>query len=49
MLTGPFQAWHLRESSGEQGCAAWVAIGVICGLFAYRQLAKAGQERRKEL
>jgi hypothetical protein len=43
MLTGPYQAWHLRESSGEQGCWGWVAIGVVCGFFAYRQLAKIRQ------
>ena len=40
MLTGPYQLWHLRESSGEAGCWGWVAIGVVCGFFAYRQLAK---------
>jgi hypothetical protein len=43
MLTGPYGAWHLRESSGEQGCWAWVAIGVVCGFAGYRQLAKARQ------
>jgi hypothetical protein len=43
MLTGPYQEWHLRESSGEQGCWGWVAIGVVCGFFAYRQLAKIRQ------
>jgi len=43
MLTGPFQTWHLRESSGEQGCWGWVAIGAVCGFFAYRQLAKIRQ------
>jgi hypothetical protein len=43
MLTGPFQAWHLRESSGEQGYWGWVAIGVVCGFFAYRQMAKIRQ------
>lgn len=43
MLTGPFQAWHLRESSGEQGCWWWVAIGLVCGFFAYLQLAKVRQ------
>ena len=42
MLTGPFQTWHLQESSGEQGYWWWVAIGAICGFFAYRQLAKIG-------
>lgn len=40
MLTGPFQKWHLRESSGEQGYWVWVAIGAVCGFFAYRQRAK---------
>ena len=43
MLPGPYGAWHLRESSGEQGCWAWVAIGVVCGFAGYRQLAKARQ------
>ena len=43
MLTGPFQAWHLRESSGEQGCWWWVALGLVCGFFAYLQLAKVRQ------
>ena len=45
MLTGPYQQWHLRESSGEQSCWWWVAIGVVCGFFAYRQLAKIKQEQ----
>ena len=40
MLTGSYQGWHLRESSDEQGYLAWVAIGAVCGFFAYRQLAK---------
>ena len=40
MLTGPYQLWHLRESSGEQGCLGWVVIGLVCGFFACRQLAK---------
>lgn len=40
MLTGPYQLWHLRESSGERGCWGWVAIGLVCGFFAYRQLGK---------
>jgi hypothetical protein len=43
MLTGSYQAWHLRESSGELGCWWWVALGVVCGFFAYRQLAKSRQ------
>lgn len=43
MLTGSYQAWHLRESPGEEGCWWWVAMGVVCGFFAYRQLRKAGQ------
>ena len=41
MLDGPFQAWHLQESSGENGYWWWVGIGAVCGFFAYRQLAKA--------
>ena len=45
MLSGPYQVWHLRETSGEQGYWVWVAVGAVCGLFAYRQLAKAGQGR----
>jgi hypothetical protein len=43
MLTGSYQAWHLRESSGEQGYLGWVAVGVVCGFFAYRQWAKVRQ------
>lgn len=42
-LSGPFQLWHLRESSGESGCWAWVAIGVVCGFFACRQVVKSRQ------
>ena len=42
MLTGPYQVWHLRESSGERGCWVWVAIGAVCGFFAYRQFGKIG-------
>jgi len=44
MLTGPFQAWHLRESSGENGYWWWVGMGAVCGFFAFRQLAKARRE-----
>jgi drug/metabolite transporter (DMT)-like permease len=40
MLTGPYQKWHLLESSGEQGWWWWVAMGAVCGFFAYRQVAK---------
>ena len=40
MLSGPYGAWHLRESSGEEGHWAWVVIGLFFGLLAYRQLAK---------
>ncbi len=40
MLTGPYGAWHLRESSGEERYWAWVVIGLFFGLLAYRQLAK---------
>ena len=46
MLSGPFQLWHLRESSGEAGCWGWVAIGVVCGFFAYRQLASPSARYR---
>jgi hypothetical protein len=45
MLTGPYQLWHLHESSGEQGCWGWLAIGLVCGFFAYRQLAKVKHEQ----
>jgi hypothetical protein len=45
MLTGPYQKWHLLESSGEQGWWWWVAMGSVCGFFAYRQLAKASQRQ----
>lgn len=44
MLSGSFQLWHLRESSGEWAWWGWVAIGVVCGFFAYRQMAKIGRE-----
>lgn len=47
MLSGSYQAWHLRESSGEQGCWWWATIGVVCGFFAYRQLAKSRQPQIK--
>jgi len=40
LLSGPYQLWHLRESSGEQQCWGWVALGLVCGFFAYRQLRK---------
>jgi hypothetical protein len=39
MLSGPYGAWHLRESSGEKGYWLWVVIGLFLGLLAYRQLA----------
>jgi hypothetical protein len=42
LLSGPFQTWHLRESSGEQGYWWWVAVGATFGCFACHQLAKAG-------
>ena len=41
MLSGPFQMWHLRESSGEAGCWIWAAMGAVCGFFGCLQLAKA--------
>jgi hypothetical protein len=47
MLTGSFQLWHLREAPGEWAWWGWVAVGVVCGLFAYRQMAKIGQEKTK--
>jgi hypothetical protein len=40
MLSGPYGAWHLRESSGEKGYWAWMVIGLFCGLLAYFQFAK---------
>lgn len=40
MLSGPFQTWHLRESSGENAYWGFVVIGVFFGLFAYHQFAK---------
>jgi hypothetical protein len=40
MLSGPYGAWHLRESSGEKGYWVWVGIGLFFGLLAYFQLAK---------
>lgn len=44
MLTGPYGAWHLRESSGEYGFLAWAAIGLICGFAGYRQFGKAAHK-----
>ena len=43
MLSGSYQLWHLRESSGEQQCWGWVAIGLVCGFFAIRQRRRAAQ------
>jgi hypothetical protein len=40
MLSGPYGAWHLRESSGEAVYCTWVGIGLFCGLLAYFQFAK---------
>ena len=48
MLDGPFKAWHFRESSGEGGWWGWMAIGMICGIFAFRQMAKAGRSQMTE-
>jgi hypothetical protein len=45
MLSGPYGAWHLRESSGEEGYWAWVAIGMFFGLLACHQLAKTRPEQ----
>ena len=47
MLSGPYGAWHLRESSGEEGYWAWVVIGLFFGLLAYRQLAKTRPDKRR--
>lgn len=44
MLSLPFERWDLEESSGEQTCWGWVAIGVVCWFFAYRQQVKTRQE-----
>jgi hypothetical protein len=44
MLTGPYQVWHLHESSGEAGWWLWVAMGAVIGFFAYRQFSKLGGE-----
>lgn len=43
MLSGPYQLWHLTESSGERGCWGWVGIGAVCGFFALRQSRKTAQ------
>ena len=40
MLSGPYGAWHFRESSGENGYWVWAGIGLFCGLLAYFQWAK---------
>jgi hypothetical protein len=44
MLSGPYQVWHLHESSGEAGFLGWAAIGVVIGFFGYRQFAKLSGE-----
>lgn len=43
MLSGPFQLWHLRESSEENAYWWWVGIGTVCAFFAFRQFANARQ------
>jgi hypothetical protein len=45
MLGGSYQAWHLRETSGENGCWGWVCAGLVCGFFAYRRLTNIKQEQ----
>ena len=39
MLSGPYGAWHLRDSSGEAVYWAWVVIGLSFGLLAYFEFA----------
>jgi hypothetical protein len=41
MLDGPYQAWHLRESSEENDCWWRVSFGAVFAFFAFRQLAKS--------
>lgn len=44
MLSGSYQLWHLSESSGDQQSWWFVAIGLVCGYFAYRQRRYASQQ-----
>ena len=48
ILSGSYQAWHLLESPGERDCWWWVCIGIICGFFAYRQIARSKREQTRE-
>ena len=41
MLSGPYQLWHLTESSGEFKFSWFVAIGLVCGFFSIRQRHQA--------
>ena len=43
MLSGPYQLWHLSESSGEFQFWWFVAIGLVCGFFAIRQRRQASE------
>lgn len=45
MLSGPYQLWHLSESSGEYQFWWFVAIGFVCGIFAIGQRRKAVQQQ----
>ncbi|HET6170625.1 MAG TPA: hypothetical protein VFE01_10620 [Terracidiphilus sp.] len=49
MLSGPYHYWHFQESSGEQACWGWVAIGVGCLFFAVHQLMKSRQRQTTSL
>lgn len=43
-----YQAWHLRESSGDEAYWWWVAIGVVCGYFPHCRLAKIMMDRQDD-
>lgn len=43
MLSGPYQFWHLSESSGEYRFWWFVAIGLVCGFFSIRQRRQAAE------
>jgi hypothetical protein len=45
MMSGPYHYWHFQESSGEQACWGWVAIGVACSFFSVHQLIKSRQRQ----
>lgn len=41
MLSGPYEGWELRESSGEGSYWVIAGVGVICWLAAYGRLRSA--------